>query len=81
MNIDNKILAFLQWQGDAGTEQVIAAVNEAPKLVYQALRRLVYEGSVERAGKTRRMTVRWKLTKGKHREQERKYQSTGAGRP
>lgn len=64
MNIDNKILAFLQWQGEAGTEKVIAAVNEAPKLVYMALRRLVYEGSVERAGKTRRMTVRWKLTEG-----------------
>lgn len=63
MNIDNKILAFLQWQGEAGTDKVIAAVNEAPKLVYMALRRLVYEGSVERAGKTRRMTVRWKLTK------------------
>ena len=64
MNIDNKILAFLEWQGEAGTEQVIAAVNEAPKLVYMALRRLVYEGTVERAGKTRRMTVRWKLIKG-----------------
>ena len=65
MNIDNKILAFLQWQDNSGTEQVIAAVNEAPKLVYMALRRLTYEGLVERAGKTRRMTVRWKLTKGK----------------
>lgn len=72
MNVDSKILAFLQWQGEAGTEKVIAAVNEAPKLVYMALRRLVYEGSVERAGKTRRMTVRWKLTEGKHNDQKPK---------
>ena len=70
MNIDNKILAFLEWHGEAGTEKVIEAVNEAPKLVYMALRRLVYEGSVERAGKTRRMTVRWKLTEGNQNEQE-----------
>lgn len=62
MNIDNKILAFLQWQGEAGTEKVMAAVNDAPKLVYMALRRLTYEGLVERAGKTGRMTVRWRLS-------------------
>ena len=78
MNIDNKILAFLQWQDNAGTEQVIAAVNEAPKLVYVALRRLVYEGSVERAGKTRRMTVIWKLTKGNINEQETTQQKVQA---
>lgn len=64
MILDQRILAYLEWQGEAGTEKVIAAVNEAPKLVYMALRRLVYEGSVKRAGKTRRMTVRWTLTKG-----------------
>ena len=70
MKIEDKILAYLAWQGEAGTEQVALAVNQALKNVYAALRRLCYLGLTERAGKTRRMTIRWKLTQGAQHEQE-----------
>lgn len=65
MNIDNKVLAYLQWKGEATTEQVDVAVGSGEKAAYMSLRRLTLEGEItKRSGrdpKSRRQIAYWKL--------------------
>lgn len=48
MNIESKVIAYLQWNGEASTEQVESAVTCGAGAVYKALRRLSLLGTVSK---------------------------------
>jgi hypothetical protein len=67
MNIDNKVLAYLEWKHEATWEQVQIALGMNAGAVYQSLRRLAIQGDIdrrfERQHATRRKITKWSIKK------------------
>jgi len=83
MNIENKVLAYLQWTEEATTEDVSEVIGGNAKGVYMALRRLALTGQINKRTKrnytTKQIVAYWSIYMGAANDEAIEYQPTSTG--